>query len=54
MGVKYYLVKVFDEESNSTTTLSRSGTVEEIKEGVEDDGWTFVSIIGPEPDYWSE
>ncbi len=50
----YYLVKVFDEESCSTTTLSRSGSVEEIKAGVEEDGWTFVSVIGIEPNYWSD
>lgn len=42
----YYNVKVFDAESNSTTTLSRCGTVEEIKESVEEDGWKFVSIVG--------
>lgn len=44
MEKEYYLVKVFDAESNSTTTLSRCGTIEEIKQGVEDDGWIFVSI----------
>lgn len=53
MMEKYYLVKVFDKESNSTTTLSRSGTVDEIKESVEEDGWIFVNILGPEPNYWN-
>jgi len=48
---QYYLVKVFDADSNSTTTLSRCGTVEEIKESVEDDGWTFVCIIGRDKSY---
>lgn len=51
MNEQYYLVKVFDAESNSTTTLSRCGTVEEIKEGVEDDGWIFDSIIGIDESY---
>lgn len=49
---QYYQVKVLDEVSNSTTTLSRCGTVDEIKESVEDDGWIFVAIIGPERDYY--
>lgn len=51
MNEQHYLVKVFDVESNSTTTLSRCGTVEEIKESVEEDGWTFVCIIGRDESY---
>lgn len=48
MTEQYYQVKVFDVESNSTTTVSRTGTVEQIKESVERDGWVFVAVIGPE------
>ena len=39
----YYLIKVYDEDSQSTTTISGHGDIEVIKKDLEADGWIYVS-----------
>jgi hypothetical protein len=40
----WWIVKVYDEESQTTTNLVKFGTLEEIKKELNEDGlWTFVS-----------
>ena len=46
----WWVVKVFDPESHTTTTIGRFGLIEDIKSELEADGlWQFVSAE-PEAD----
>jgi len=41
---RWWIVKVYDEESGSMTELGKFGTFESIQKDIEEDGlWTFVS-----------
>jgi hypothetical protein len=50
MNEQWWLVKVYDAESSSTTTLNKFGNLDNIIHDLEEDGlWEFVSAR-PEPE----